>query len=139
MRASTWRGLSIAVSVLLGTTLAAGPKRPPIDPARAKAARHHLEMRDIAFDAEHFAGRVRAGDFEAVQFFLDAGIDPDVGDGDTPPLNEAATRGKTEVARLLLDFGADPNKKDGNGETPLQAAVSQRQADVIRALVDAGA
>ena len=51
------------------------------------------------------------------------------------PLHWAASEGRKEVVELLLAEGADVNAKRDNGETPLDAAISQYQtkvADILR-------
>jgi ankyrin repeat protein len=139
MRAPVRRSVSLALLVAVLPAFAQKPEKKPVDPARASAARAALEAKGQKLDPERFAGRVRNGDVESVRLYLDAGLDPDVGDGDTPPLEEASTRGHAGVVELLLGAGADPNRKNGNGMTPLQAAVVQSQAACVKALVAAGA
>lgn len=51
----------------------------------------------------------------------------------------AAGGGHLQVVRLLLMRGADLQRAANNGATPLSAAVSMRQNEIIPALLDAGA
>ena len=54
-------------------------------------------------------------------------------------LPKAAREGDLAKLKSLLDSGADPNRRDGNGKSPLVAAVAAGQAPAARALVAAGA
>ena len=44
-----------------------------------------------------------------------------------------------EIITLLLAFGADPNGRGINDYTPLHMAVAERQAAIVRILLDGGA
>ena len=60
-------------------------------------------------------------------------------DGETM-LMTAARTGKVEAVRLLLAHGADPTAREqSRGQTALMWAASENHADVIHALVEAGA
>jgi ankyrin repeat protein len=68
----------------------------------------------------------RQGQLEAVKALLDAGADvnqPSAGDHITP-LIISTINGQFDVARYLLDHGADPKLAEGNGVTPLYAAIN---------------
>ncbi len=140
------RAPSAALSLCLGFALLAaspaagqGAPKKPVDPEKARAARAELDAKKMKFTADDFEGRVLNGDVAAVRLYLDAGIDPDVGDGKTPPLQEAAVRGYVEVVETLLAYGANPNAKNNNGATPLQEAVVQKQTACVKALLKGGA
>lgn len=50
----------------------------------------------------------------------------------TRPLHLAAEEGNADVAKLLLSHGADVDAEDAGGETPLDHAVSEATAEMIR-------
>jgi cytohesin len=76
------------------------------------------------------------GDIIAVKQHLDAGTDVNAKDSARcTPLHWAAWGGHKETAELLIAKGANVNVKRDNGETPLDAAISQYQtkaADLLR-------
>lgn len=55
------------------------------------------------------------------------------------PLHHAAAKGRPKIVRLLLEFGADPNATDATGGTPMTTASQEGAAEVIDALLAAGA
>ncbi len=89
-------------------------------------------------DPDHIPGTIHEaaerGDTEAVEQYLQSGVDVNVKDdfGQTP-LHMAAYEGHTETARLLLENGADVNARDDFGFTPLhEAAVHTKTAELLR-------
>ncbi|MGR4894025.1 ankyrin repeat domain-containing protein [Stenotrophomonas sp. LARHCG68] len=54
-------------------------------------------------------------------------------------LHQAATHGDARQVTALLERGAPLEARDGEGRTPLLAAVRQRRADTARVLIHAGA
>ena len=78
---------------------------------------------------------------DIVQLVLDKGAECDMTNvcrmGCTP-LNSAAFKDRTNVAKMLLDAGADPNKADKYGHTPLFHA-SKRSLEMVKLLVNRGA
>jgi hypothetical protein len=87
-----------------------------------------------------FLGAVMVGDARAVEAALDSGFDPHVRD----------EHGRTLLHLLpwlpdhtllprLLSASLDVNARDDAGETPLHSAVSYGSADLVRALLAAGA
>ena len=91
------------------------------------------------------AAAVEKGDIKAVERMLKKGADPDAYEGRSlTPLNIALMNGDIEMVKLLLKYGADPNAFGELSEAemaPLTLAVvySERPADVLRLLIDAGA
>jgi uncharacterized protein len=72
---------------------------------------------------------------------LTAGADPNAAlmSGETP-LMEAARRGNLATVRALLSKRANPNAKESNGgQNALMWAISQRQSQVVEALIEGGA
>jgi ankyrin repeat protein len=73
-------------------------------------------------------------------FLLNKGADPNLAgkNGDTP-LIAAARVGFQNAMEWLLGLGAKVNASNRMGETPLIIAVQQREAPVVKLLLDAGA
>jgi ankyrin repeat protein len=73
-------------------------------------------------------------------FLLNKGADPNLGGkgGDTP-LITAARIGFDQAVEWLLGMGAKVDAPNKMGETPLIIAVQQRQALIVRRLLEAGA
>ena len=86
----------------------------------------------------HYATRARNGNW--VGFLLSRGADPNLGDknGDTP-LILSARMGFSEGAARLLMRRALVDKTNKLGETALIVAVQQRQAGIVKMLLEAGA
>jgi uncharacterized protein len=73
----------------------------------------------------------RQGELESVKALMEAGADLNqrgAGDPVTPMLI-ATMNGHFDVAKYLLDQGADPNLAQGNGVTPLYAALNCQWSD----------
>jgi len=73
----------------------------------------------------------RQGELESVKALIDAGADVNqrgAGDPVTPMLI-ATMNGHFDLAKYLLEQGADPNLAQGNGVTPLYAALNCQWSD----------
>lgn len=88
--------------------------------------------------ALHIVTRER--DSQWLLYLLRQNANPDIRDreGNTP-LHIAAQIGFLEAADWLRIVDADLNARNNRGETPLILAVQQRNAALVRQLVDAGA
>jgi ankyrin repeat protein len=86
----------------------------------------------------HIAMHNRDGNW--VGFLLAHDADPDLGDrnGDTPLILAARLKYPEGAARMLMK-GASVDKTNKLGETALIVAVQQRQAAIVRILLEAGA
>jgi uncharacterized protein len=86
----------------------------------------------------HIAMRHRDGNW--VGFLLSRDADPNLGDanGDTPLILAARLNYSEGAARMLMK-GASVDKANKLGETALIVAVQQRQAAIVRMLLEAGA
>src|SRR5262245_53753659 len=84
---------------------------------------------------------VRNGDAKALQALIDQGADVNAkNEIGITALWIAAGKGKPEVVELLLGAGADANSRDGIWyETPLSQAVGEGHAEIVTALLRAGA
>ena len=79
------------------------------------------------------------GNFQAVQEYLDSGVDPNsMTLSGTTSLHSAAYRGNAIVVELLLKNEANPNLVDGRGWIPLHQAVDQGHVGVVEMLIQAG-
>lgn len=83
---------------------------------------------------------IRGNDRDWTGFLLNKGADPNVqgANGDTP-LITAAKAGFDEAGPWLLGLGAKVDGTNRAGETPLIIAVQQRDARLVKILLDAGA
>lgn len=98
-----------------------------------------LNFRDDKGEAAlHVAAQRR--DHEYLAFFLGRGANPNIqtNSGDTP-LITAARIGDLDGINLLLASRAKVDLANRAGETPLIIAVQQRQAPVVKRLLEAGA
>jgi len=102
---------------------------------------------NVSQDAEHQRSPLHTaawnGDLLIVLILLDSrhGVDIEARDrnGNTP-LQIAAYKGHTEVAKALMDQGADIETMDNVWErTPLQSACDQQKLEVAFMLMDKGA
>jgi outer membrane protein assembly factor BamB len=84
---------------------------------------------------------VRNGDTKGAKALLDKGADVNAkNEIGVTALWIAASKGRPEMVKLLLDAGADVNARDGIWyETPLSIAVGEGHAEVVTALLRAGA
>lgn len=82
------------------------------------------------------------GDLAAVQQAMEAGVPPDLTDGEgTTVLYHACLRGNTEIVRTLVSHGANVSLPCRDGETPMSAALGngEGEPEIVRILGDAGA
>lgn len=107
-------------------------------------ARERLAKDGIAFTPEAFLQAVAEGDAAHAALFLEAGIDPSV---KTPSgrtaLWVATERRQLEVLKALLAGGVAPNDQNAprveGGKSIVFEAVDSGDAELVRALVEAGA
>jgi ankyrin repeat protein len=76
-----------------------------------------------------------------IQKLIDYGADPNLGEHifGNSPLHIAASKGRTDIARILLDGGADPNFQNHENETPLHKAVQNGEIELVKLLIERGA
>jgi uncharacterized protein len=93
-----------------------------------------------ALRAADLPAAAMVGDTDAVRRLLDLGFAVDSQDAQgCTALLRAAGGGHRATVDLLVARGADPQHAANTGATPLSAAVSMRQADIVTTLLDAGA
>lgn len=92
---------------------------------------------------DDLAAAVKAGDQAKVTALLDAGLSPMVAGTpeQSPVLVVAVVLKNQDLARLLLARGADPNARHATyyNATPLMLAVNNRDAGMVKLLLEAGA
>ena len=93
-----------------------------------------------ALRAADLPAAAMAGDADAVRRLLDLGFAVDSPDAQgCTALLRSAGGGHRATVDLLIGRGADPQHAANTGATPLSAAVSMRQADIVNDLLAAGA
>jgi ankyrin repeat protein/L-ascorbate metabolism protein UlaG (beta-lactamase superfamily) len=95
----------------------------------------------VGFGFTPLNGAAHSGVPEIVTMLLDAGADPSVKcDIGRTPLMIAALMGHTEAARILATRGSDLSEVEtGSGWTALHCAAIRGYADIVEALIAAGA
>ena len=123
----------LAVVLLLFTVVACATSQ--------EKARTKLDEMNVAYDQNSFVQKAAEGDTQAVGYFLEAGMDPNVTDekGNTA-LIAAAKEGHQGIVEMLLDKGADIEGRDAKfGGTPLIWAAIRGQTDTVKLLLQRGA
>lgn len=106
-----------------------------------KEAEKILKKMGISFTVESFIQVVREGEIGAAEQFLRAGFSPDLRDNNGVPLICIATRNKHRaIVERLLQKGADKNAvSDDRGNTALMDAAAEKDIDILKDLIEAGA
>ncbi|NNE94185.1 MAG: ankyrin repeat domain-containing protein [Verrucomicrobiales bacterium] len=99
-----------------------------------------LKKNQYEFTADDFLVAAASEDFQAMQLFLDGGMEIDAIDaGGNTALLQAATNGRRMAAEMLLKAGADPRHTNSLGRTALIGAAEKGHTDVVRLLLGRGA
>jgi ankyrin repeat protein len=111
-------------------------------PAASPSASPPVAPTEVSLE-QQMIDAIDAGDVEAAQAVLEAGLSPDAPLGGTAadprlPLHRAAQADQTEIVTMLLDAGATVDATSG-GLSPLMLAASSAGADTVQALLDGGA
>jgi ankyrin repeat protein len=126
---------SITIPLLLISLIMAGCSRS--DHAEAVSELFHG---DYAFKVDDYFRAAAAGDAEAIQWFLTAGMTADVDDGaGNRALSAAAKAGSAASVKVLLANGADPNFTEKHNRSALIFAAGSKDADSVQLLLAAGA
>jgi ankyrin repeat protein len=96
-----------------------------------------LKLRGYDFDEKGFFAAAQARDLQAVNAFIDAGMNPNAQDNDgRTVLISAAARGEHDLVNTLLSRGVDINIKDKTGYTALSHAIDAMHDGVEEALLN---
>jgi len=76
---------------------------------------------------------------DVITVLLDAGADPNAGDGVCTCLHGAAAGGENRTVRLLLSRGANSNVRDSKGQSPIVLAAAEKQWFCVEILLANGA
>ena len=102
-----------------------------------ESVQHILKLRGYNFDEKGFFAAAQARDLQAINAFIDAGINKDAQDSDgRTVLISAAARGELDVVNTLLSRGVDINVKDKIGYTALSHAIDAMHDGVEDALLN---
>ncbi|MBU0728645.1 MAG: ankyrin repeat domain-containing protein [Proteobacteria bacterium] len=94
-----------------------------------------LEKRGLAFSVEGYLDTVKKGDLDSVKLFVKAGMAYNARNA----LHEAARYGHPDIVDLFLEMGADLNAVTEFEQTPLIAAITNRNISMVKKLLDLGA
>lgn len=99
-----------------------------------------IDTRDISTGESALHIVTKGRDLNWLNFILSRGARPDIKDNDgNTPLMIAAQLGFIEGAQALIGRRANVNLGNGAGETPIIRAVQNRDAAMVRLLMQAGA
>ena len=105
-----------------------------------ETARKGLEDIGFAYGDDVFRRRVRKGNLDAVELFLDAGIDPNgISSDGAWPLADGIRFEYRYIVETLLAHDADPNMIGPNGVSDLTIATVLGEVGILKLLIDAGA
>jgi ankyrin repeat protein len=104
--------VSLCLVIIAASLALAGCAQTDAVKPRPEAAQQLLKLRGYEFDEKSFFAAAQARDLQAINMFLDAGINPNAQNNDgRTVLIAAAARGDLEVVNVLLARGVDPNVK----------------------------
>ncbi len=101
------------------------------------AALKKLTGKGYSLSVDEFLRAARAGDAQAVRWFVDAGLEPNVPDvRHRTGLGEAVTAGSLPTVAALVQAGAALPQEDEAGAELLRAAVRARSLPVLKFLLE---
>jgi ankyrin repeat protein len=127
----------LCLLIVTGLTVLGGCAQNDGKPASPEDAKRLLKLQGYDFNEKSFFRAAKARDFTAVNWFFDAGINPNAQDSDgRTALISAAASGDLAVVNALLSHGVDMNVKDNQGYTALSHAIEAMYSDVEDALLN---
>ena len=108
---------------------------------REESPEAKLKRQSIPFTEQEFVGRVKQGDLETVQLFLEAGMSPGtVDERHIKAVGWAISKRKPEMVSLLLGAGAKARVHvTANGMTGLMLAAKNGDTEIVKMLLEGGA
>ena len=99
-----------------------------------------LDEKGYAFHQDAFLKAAADGDLEAVELFLEAGMDPAAtNDQGANALMYSAKGGHSKILSLLMDKGVDVDQEDNQGRTALDYCSADPQMASFQLLIQARA
>ena len=127
----------LCLAIVSSLLVASGCGRSDSSGKTPESVRNILKLRGYNFDEKGFFAAAQARDIQAINAFIDAGMNPNVQDSDgRTALISAAARGEQDVVNTLLSRGVNINVKDKNGYTALSHAIDAMQDGVEEALLN---
>ena len=126
----------LCLAIVSGLVVASGCANSGSRAKTPESVRYLLKLRGYDFDEKGFFAAAQARDLQAINSFIDAGMNPNVQDSDGhTALISAAARGELDVVNTLLSHGVDININDKSGYTALSHAIDAMHDDVEDALL----
>ncbi len=127
----------LCLAIVSSLLVASGCAKPDSTGKTPESVQRILKLRGYNFDEKGFFAAAQARDLQAVNAFIDAGINANAQDGDgRTALISAAARGELDVVNTLVSRGVDINVKDKNGYTALSHAIDAMHDEVEEALLN---
>lgn len=130
-----WTGLvfnrvTVFFFALLALVLAGSAVANRLQNPLVRKAREELAKQQIPLSAPAFHKAITAGNKPVIDWFIQAGINPNTRDANkAAPLHVAAYAGNAALIDRLLALRADVNAADSRGLTPLHLATSREVAE----------
>lgn len=103
-------------------------------------ARTKLQEMGITYNKNSLLNCARDGKLDAIQYFLDAGMNPNTANKDgVTPLMYIIYHGDAKMVNMMIQKGADVNAKTVNGKTALMIATENNKPNIVAMLKAAGA
>jgi ankyrin repeat protein len=123
--------------IITGLLLLAGCAQTDGKPGSPEDAKRLLKLQGYDFNERSFFAAAKAHDMTALNWFFDAGFNPNVQDSEgRTAFISAAARGDLVIVNALLLHGVDANVKDNQGYTALSHAVEAMYPEVEDAILN---
>ena len=123
--------------IITGLFLLGGCAQSDGKPDSPEDAKRLLKLQGYDFNERSFFAAAKAHDMTALNWFFDAGFNPNVQDSEgRTAFISAAARGDLVIVNALLSHGVDANVKDNLGYTALSHAVEAMYPEVEDAILN---